>query len=215
MPATIEDPVLIAEAEAADAASLVKQLEESVINGDTDVEPEHIAAQESLARFAELRAEATRRKAQTVRQEERTAALRTLHDDIAGSLNADGKDLVKLLRAVEKSFEDFISGVEARDARFQGWKTALVALGVPDLPILTTPSAEDGNLGQHAGMIVVDNSYTAIVSPYNFLRRALGRVALRHETARIEEGIGTYTVGTDEVYDDFATALAPVVGWDQ
>jgi hypothetical protein len=68
-----------AEAEAREAAELVAALESAALAGSDNVSPAQIAAQESLSRFARVRAETTRRQAALSRSASRCS-------DVTGQL---------------------------------------------------------------------------------------------------------------------------------
>ncbi|WP_327169214.1 hypothetical protein [Streptomyces subrutilus] len=69
-PGTPEHVEALADAEAAQAARDLAEIEERVIDGDETVTPEHVEKARGLARFAGLRREAAARKAEAQRQRE-------------------------------------------------------------------------------------------------------------------------------------------------
>ncbi len=80
-----------AAAEAAEAEQLVATLEERVLDGDDDVQPEQIEAQRSLSRFAGLRAEAAHRKVQRAQAARQAALIADLDAAVTAAVKPGGK----------------------------------------------------------------------------------------------------------------------------
>jgi hypothetical protein len=80
-----------AAAEAAEAEQLVATLEERVLDGHDDVQPEQIEAQRSLSRFAGLRAEAAHRKVQRAQEARQAALVADLDAAVKAAVKPGGK----------------------------------------------------------------------------------------------------------------------------
>jgi hypothetical protein len=148
-PATANDPavtaadVASAEQEAAEAQELVKQLEEAVLNGDDNVSHEQLRDQKSLAEYARLRAESTRRKVAALKAAERLAQCEALRSEIEAYAVDGGEHLAELLKASTDKMLEFHAAVKERNDRITDWRTRAGALGIP---AHTTSRAEHGGL---------------------------------------------------------------------
>lgn len=118
------------EAEAREAADLVAALEERVAEGDGNVTPEEITAQESISRFARLRAEGTRRKAVRAAEARRQAALADLRARVDKASFRNGHRAAELLKAVKDAEEDYIAHADGFNAQLSAWRREAGELGV-------------------------------------------------------------------------------------
>ncbi|XAS66547.1 hypothetical protein V3C33_13755 [Micrococcaceae bacterium Sec5.7] len=139
--------VTAAEAEAREAEALVSELEAKVIAGDESVTAEHITAQESLSRFARLRAQFTANKAAKAQEAARLAAAEALHAEITDHAKGDGAELAKKLKTVTDAVRAFGDAVEARNTRVLEYRARAVELGIPEHIHPTAPPALHGRVG--------------------------------------------------------------------
>ncbi|GAA4040964.1 hypothetical protein GCM10023063_28360 [Arthrobacter methylotrophus] len=142
-----DDDVAAAQAAADDAQALIARLEEAVASGDETVTAEQIVAQESLSRFAKLRAEATRRKAAKTREAARLRDCEALRAEIEQHATDGGEQLAGLLRKVEESITAFVSAVGDRNALVTGWVDRAKSLDIPEHKYPVAPPAEHGRVG--------------------------------------------------------------------
>jgi hypothetical protein len=138
--------VAAAEAEALEAEALVAELEHKVRNGDETITIDDITAQEQLGRFAKLRLEATRKKAERTKAARRLEAAKTLHDEIESYALGSGKKLAKQLRAIEDAETAFLATAEEHNAKLRSWRQRAVRWGVPVTDGRPVPPAHDGRV---------------------------------------------------------------------
>ncbi|MFB2596596.1 hypothetical protein ACEXQE_02275 [Herbiconiux sp. P17] len=147
-----DQDVAAAEKEAAEAEALVAVLEEAIMDGDETVDDEQVLAQEKLSRFAKLRVEATRRKAERSKEAQRQAALIELRAEIVSFADGSGKQFAKHLRDAEKALTALALGAHDRNDKIEAWKRRMVDLGVPaKSPTFLVPAKSDGELTYSAG----------------------------------------------------------------
>jgi len=134
-----DDTLKAAEQEAAEAQQAAEQLAERVRQGDPDVTPQQLAAQQQLADFAKLRVEAAKRRADRLQEDERIAladAARTAAEHLLGE---DGSaDIVAATKAAADAVAELRRVVDARNARVAEVGRSLARL--------------DGDLQQHLGI---------------------------------------------------------------
>ncbi|MFJ6438673.1 hypothetical protein [Streptomyces sp. NPDC091416] len=149
--------------EADEAAALAAALEERVRNGDDTVTPEQIASARELGQFAQLRAEATRRKAEQAKRAARLADLAELKADIDAYTQTTDPDklvddLFTALLAYTQHFAD-------HNTRVNQWRARMTAL---DVPVVHSPNdvrADHAHLGRANGstqIFVGDSVYATV-----------------------------------------------------
>lgn len=180
--------VTAAEQEAQEAQDLVAALEARVIDGDDTVTPEDISNQESLSRFARLRAQFTANKAAKSKAAARLAACEALNKDIQAHAKGEGPGLAKLLESAHDAITAFTDAVEARNATVASYVERAKALDVPEHRLPIAPSAEHGRLGfrqigaaAHGGTssVIAGRREIAALDPNRFLNGLLD--LLNHE----------------------------------
>lgn len=119
-----------AEREAAEAAALVVALEEAVAAGDETVTIDQITEQENLSRYARLRAEATRRKADAAKAAARVKAVAELKSDILKGAKRSSRRLTEALLAAEAAAHEFYTLANEYDDQLAGWVLRLEQLGI-------------------------------------------------------------------------------------
>lgn len=162
------DAVQRAEQEAAEADQLAAALEARVLDGDDDVTPDEIASARELGRFAQLRAEAARRKAVRARQAERLRTLGDLADEMRAA-ERDDEHIIGALDAVEAALKALGEAVGAHNARLGDWRRRMQAQAVP---------AHPGDAGHgkrdHAGLAYAEHGGTVSVDGARFARINVG-----------------------------------------
>lgn len=109
--------VTTAEQEAAEAQALVDALAERVRDGNTDVTPDQLAAQQQLADFAQLRVEAARRHQARASEDSRVRRAEAARTAGQHLLNEDGaRDIVAATVAAAAAMAELARVVEARNA---------------------------------------------------------------------------------------------------
>ncbi|NVM97685.1 hypothetical protein [Arthrobacter sp. SDTb3-6] len=163
-PATIPEvtdaDVKAAQAAAKEAMDLIGELEERVINGDDTVTPDEIAAQESLGRFARLRAAATLRKAAGAKEAARLRDCQILHDEMTAYAGQDGQRLADLYQAIYDAREEFRSIMEERNDTVLSWHQRAQALDISQEDGRPTPKANDGLISLGRGTFAVKTDIT-------------------------------------------------------
>jgi hypothetical protein len=124
------DAVQRAQAEADEAAQLAAALEERVLDGDDDVTPDQIASARELGRFALLRAEASRRKAELAKKAERLRVLGDLAEEMRAA-DRDDEQIIGALDAFEAALKALGEAVGAHNARLGDWRRRMQAQAVP------------------------------------------------------------------------------------
>ncbi|SDP74167.1 hypothetical protein SAMN04487914_13248 [Arthrobacter sp. ok909] len=178
--AVIDAEVAAAESEAREAEALVRQLENRVIEGDATVTPDQISAQESLSRFARLRAQFTVNKAAKAQEAARLQACEALNAEIAAHAKDDGRRFSDQLKTAVDALRAFHDAVEERNVKVREFRQRAQALGVPEqlhtgpVPathggVRLTPGGDAGmSAGVKVGRLRVDG-----VDADTFMNRAL------------------------------------------
>lgn len=135
-----------AEAQAVEAESLAQALEQAVLEGDEKITADALDSQVKLSRFARLRAEAIRRKAERARGAIRTKQADELRAEIDSYAAGSGTKLAALLRAVADAEKAFLDAGAEHNVLVHQWRQRAVALGIPDSDGRPVPPAEDGRL---------------------------------------------------------------------
>ncbi|MBT8159323.1 hypothetical protein KKI43_02495 [Arthrobacter sp. GN70] len=172
--------VAAAEQEARDAEDLVTELENRIVDGDDTVTAADLQAQVGLSRWAKMRLEGTRRKADRAKAAARLRDCEALHGEILAASKSGGKDLAKLLSAVVDSVRAFHEAADARNAQIRGWRQRAVALGIPEHKNPSAPPAEHGRVGLTTGGgsfgvagVIADRRRVEEFDPSLFLNRAV------------------------------------------
>lgn len=198
-----------AETAAQEAQDLVAELENKVLNGDVTVTPEEIVAQESLGRFARLRAAATRRKAAKSKETARLLACEALYDDIDAHATDGGEHLATLLHAVEDAITAFSASVTERNSTIQVWRERALALDIPNHAAPVAPPTTHGRVGLapngRDGVIAGRRAVKPLDATF-YLNEVLGKL----KTAKvIGERIVPNGLATDAVYTSLSAVDAP------
>lgn len=154
---TVDAEVAEADRAAAEAANLAAQLETAIASGDDSVTAEQLAAQESLSRFAKLRAAGTRAKAERARAAAAVQARQALSAEIQAEAPELGAKLAELLHTVDDAARAFDDVAKAYSAKVREWQVQLEAL---DVPRTGRPSGEHEGLGHSAGGDVIAGQVT-------------------------------------------------------
>jgi hypothetical protein len=206
------DAVAAAEQEAAEAEQLAAALEERVREGDDSVTSEQIASARELGRFARLRTEATRRKAEKAKAAARLAACEALRADVEAYADGSGDRFAELLRTAEDAVRAFVAAVDERNDRIAQWRRAVVALGVPEHTNPTVPSKGHGNLGYNTlpAQLIAGTRRMQPTPAQDWLGRMLTDVVQdRGNSVRDIKVPYPSTVRGDAVYAQLATLDAP------
>ena len=162
-----EDPAaIVADAESAanTAEQLAEALEERVRTGDSDVTPEQIATQKSLASFLRIKVEAARGRAEQIRAKARTKAIRALRAEVKRRVPEAGTELVAALHAVDDAARDFVRLADEYDLMLDGWRQQTTQLGLGD------GVSEEGVGRDGIGQLVVEGQTYELVDGFKFLR---------------------------------------------
>lgn len=185
-----DQDVHAAETAADEAEALVADLEERVAAGDEEVTLEHITAQEGLSRFAKLRAEATRRKAERSKVAARLSAAKDLRKEIDAYASGSGQTFADDLRAVAAAEEKFRTNISDHNAKVYAWQKRMQELGIPVTDGRPFPPDKDGNLalGRQGSAVVLKSGrrqFEAVAAePLLEFHRVHGREAALY--ARLE-----------------------------
>lgn len=174
--------VTTAEAEADEAAQLVTTLEERVREGDKKITPEEISTARELGRFARLRAEATRRKAEKAKRTALLAACEDLRAEVEAYVTGAGAEFAELLKTAEDAVSAFVAAVDDRNDRIRAWHLRLQALGVPEHLAPIAPPAEHGRLGYRGATVIAGMRHMERTSPENWLSQMLTHVTHRFDS---------------------------------
>ncbi|WP_322984639.1 hypothetical protein [Streptomyces sp. S584] len=192
--ATADTAVAAAVQEADEAANLAQALEERVRNGDDTITPEQIANARELGQFAQLRADATRRKAEQAKRAARLADLTQLKADI--DAHTETTDTDQLVDNIFEALLAYTQHFDAHNTRVNQWRARMTELGVPKVMSTAHLSADDAHLGRNGHDLYVGDTVYAPVDhkghmPYQLeqLGAAIRYIAShpsgpRHEQAR-------------------------------
>lgn len=170
-PEVTDADVAAADAAAKEAQDLVTELEQKVINGDETVTPDQIVAQESLGRFARLRAAATRRRADAAKEAARLRDCQILHDEIAAYATGDGERLATLYQAIFDAREAFETVMEERNEFVASWHRRAIVLGIAKDDGRPLPKEKDGRvaIAQQGTGVRVDSTVFELEHVPNYL----------------------------------------------
>ncbi|MFH9121121.1 hypothetical protein [Streptomyces globisporus] len=190
--ATADTNVAAAVQEADEAAALAAALEERVRNGDDTVTPEQIANARELGNFAQLRADATRRRAEDAKCDARLADLAQLKADI--DAHTETTDTDQLVDNLFNALLAYTQHFDAHNARVIQWRTRMTELGVPHLQDPRQVTADHGHLGINGRDLYVGNTVYATLNhvanlPYHIeqLRAGAKHLAAHHSGPRHEQ----------------------------
>ncbi|TFC20055.1 hypothetical protein E3O19_01405 [Cryobacterium algoritolerans] len=201
--------VRAADVEAAEAQALVASLEEAVMSGDESVTHEQITAQESLGRFAKLRAEFTRKKAAQAteaRRQEQLTKIRTEMEECAGD---SGERFGALLLDVENAVTTFVEAVQTRNDDIADWRKRMIDLGVPAKTSANiVPPAEHGRLSYNpqtsVGDIQAGEREMSLVASGGYIQRVLMKVLEKPGFKREQIFTQTTALSAGALYEDLA-----------
>ncbi|MEU3222645.1 hypothetical protein ABZ695_05730 [Streptomyces sp. NPDC006976] len=142
--------------EADEAAALAAALEERVRNGDDTVTPEQIANARELGTFAQLRADATRRKAENAKRDARLADLTELKADI--DAHTPATDPGQLVDDLFNALLAFVQHFNDHNARVDQWRARMVALDVPKVQGPLGLHTDHAHLGRNGAELYVDDT---------------------------------------------------------
>jgi hypothetical protein len=168
----LEQAARDAAAEAAEAEQLVATLEERVLDGDDDVQPEQIEAQRNLSRFARLRAEGARRKVERAEQARQSALIEELDAAVRTACKPGGRlshrrevdALAQFRTAVGKAANTYAAAMAAQQECVGELVQAARTAGVPEglqseLPVGTPRYLSGEQLVTPAGIVSVSGRY--------------------------------------------------------
>ena len=182
--------------EADEAAGLAAALEERVRDGDDSVTPEQIANARELGHFAQLRADATRRKADDAKRAARLVALADLKADIDAYHADNGDQAAALLDNAYKALTKFVDHVQDHTRRVTNWRQRMTELDVPPHNSPFTPPAEHGHLGrQPDGAVIAGDTTHRTVTPWPALDNLMA--AARHHATGTPNALRTAQEKTD------------------
>ncbi|MFF0243962.1 hypothetical protein ACWEU6_05165 [Streptosporangium sandarakinum] len=194
-----DEHVRAAEQEAAEAEQLVQALEQRVIDGDEDVTPDQIASARELGRFAQLRTEATRRKAAKAKEAARLAAIAELADDVRAH-DVDQEAIVAAVDEVDQALRKLIDLTGAHNERVAAWRVRCAELEVPASP------CPDGGLScpRYGGGVEVGGKQVNPIPAGSLVSAVVHRVGgaypqIRHQGRQL-----------DSLCPDFSTPGGPV-----
>ncbi|MFD7968586.1 hypothetical protein [Streptomyces clavifer] len=156
-----DNAVTTAEQEAREATGLVTALEERVRDGDDTVTPEQIAAARELGHFAQLRTDATARKAVDAKRTARLAALAELKADIDAYTETTDTD--QLVDNIFGALLAYTQHFDAHNARITQWRARMTELDVPKVMAPYQLTDEHGHLGRNGHELYVGTSVYAPV----------------------------------------------------
>lgn len=174
------DPITTADNEATEAARLVEELEEQVRNGDTTITPDQIEQQRGLSRFARLRAEAARRKAERDQAKQRRNDINAVVADIDAHTD-DTARLVELRHQAEAAVEAFVTACEERN---QWVRSTAGRLRTLDVPAQNQGEPDPSGVGWTAGsggaVVITPNGRINEVKTGRHVADIVHQVAGRH-----------------------------------
>lgn len=179
--AAADTAVTTAVSEAREAANLAQALEERVRDGDDTVTPDQIASARELGHFAQLRADATARKAETAKRDARLAALAELKADIDAYQADNGDQAAALLDSTYKALNAYVDHVQDHTKHINEWRQRMTDLHVPEHTSPFIPGAEHGHLGHHAGDLIAGDTVYRTLSPWPALNSLVS--AAHHRAA--------------------------------
>ncbi len=199
-----------AEREAVQAAELVDNLEERVRRGDEDVTAEEIEQRRGLSRFAQLRAEATRRKAERTARAARLRQLDALRGEIEAYAPGDGEALAKLLAKAEAAIQAFIEAMVERNEQLSVWRQRMHDLRVPEHNNPLIPPADQGYVGVNGGRVIAGRRRMDPLDPNSWVSQMLARITwgqtgTKHRQRLQVEGAAY----VDDLYERLSRVDAP------
>ena len=141
-----DELVADAEAEAQEAVQLAAALEQRARDGDDSVTFEQIQEQEKLGRWAQIRADAAKRKAANAREAVRQGELGIIRAEMDTYAAAEGEHFVGLLKGVETTVLAFAAAYVQHNQTVTGWRERMTANGVQPQGNRLAPSKTDQGL---------------------------------------------------------------------
>lgn len=179
--AQADHAVATAEQEAKEAAGLVAALEERVRNGDDTVTPEQIASARELGSFAQLRADATARKAADAKRTARLAACDELRQEIEEYEADNGDQAAQLLDTAYAALVAVIDHMHTHSQKLTAWRDRMLELDIPEHLSPLIPAAAHGHLGRQGRNVIAANTVHRSVDPGPALKN-LAAAADLHKT---------------------------------
>ena len=141
-----DELVADAEAEAQEAVQLAAALEQRARDGDDSVTFEQIQEQEKLGRWAQIRADAAKRKAANAREAVRQGELGIIRAEMDTYAAAEGEHFVGLLKDVETAALAFAGAYVQHNQTVTGWRERMTANDVQPQGNRLAPSKTDQGL---------------------------------------------------------------------
>ena len=141
-----DELVADAEAEAQEAVQLAAALEQRARDGDDSVTFEQIQEQEKLGRWAQIRADAAKRKAANAREAVRQGELGIIRAEMDTYAAAEGEHFGDLLKGVETAVLAFAAAYVQHNQTISGWRERMTANGVQPQGNRLAPSKTDQGL---------------------------------------------------------------------
>lgn len=126
----LEQQLEEAQLEATNARNRAQELERAIIAGDTKVTIADVEAEESKARYADLRARSTERNLEEARKAERESAINAIRHEIETTDLGNPEYFTSLLKAVEDAQLNLIEAAGKRTAQIRDWRKQLIGLGI-------------------------------------------------------------------------------------
>lgn len=168
--ADLEEQLDAVTAEAETARERAVALEQKIIAGDQNVSIADVQAEESKARYADLKVKNSKRLLDEAREVDRLNSLKAIRKEIETTeLNAD--HLVDLLKAVEDASLAFIKASRERETLIQGWRNRLHALNAEQMRSGWAPPAEQFGIAAYPmqNRIRIDDRQVASVNARSYL----------------------------------------------
>ncbi|URN12497.1 hypothetical protein LUW77_14960 [Streptomyces radiopugnans] len=181
---TPPDDVTAAEQEAAEAEQLLTALEERVRDGDDTVTADQLASTRELGRFARLRAEAARRKAERAAEAARLDAVAALADEIRAA-DTDRTALAEAVDRLTTALRDVVTLAEEHNQQLAQWRNRAMQIGVQPGPTghRLGPKTAGMRLVSDRGLSVDDVEF-APVPTGSLISAAVHRATFPRDTVR-------------------------------
>lgn len=169
------EDVDVLEREAEAATALAEELEKRYIDGDESVQPEQIAEQEKLGRWARLKAQRAQVAAEKAKADARMAAIRALRAEIEQTELRVGGQIADVLEEIDAVEAKLLTLTDAHDERVGQWRQRAEALNVQAASGSQPLEAEGGIMLGHSGSPI-----TLKVGSRLQVQRVGGRALLEH-----------------------------------
>lgn len=170
----LENQVDAAAIDATAARDRAAELERLIVAGDTSLGIADVVAEESKARYADLRAKNAALNLERARAAEREAQIKEIRSEIESTDLGDPDHFGKLLKAVEDAQLAFLEASESRAEQIRGWRKRLRDLGVGEFRRGVHEAPEFGvapgkPIGGGRGEIFLDDRIISWPEPNQFL----------------------------------------------